>query len=153
MSGWLIDAHLFKHLAPGGGGRKPSFRDWVGGSKQPLYLSMISLVEIEAEIVKFRARRHPERAVAEPDKWLGGLVAHYGDRIHPVDAAVARRAGQLMSRFRVRGFNALSNVLLAATAQIHDHGILTERGSEFRSWAGVELWDPFEGALPSKGGA
>jgi predicted nucleic acid-binding protein len=98
---------------------------------------MISLVEIESEIEKFRARRNAERAVAELDKWRGGPVAYYGGRIHPVDAAVARRAGQLMSRFRVRGVTALSNLLLAATAHIHDHGILTERGSEFRSWNAV----------------
>jgi hypothetical protein len=81
LSGWLIDTRLFKHLAPGAGGRKPSFRDWVSGTTQPLYLSMISLVEIEAEIEKYRSHRHAERAAAELDKWLGGLVAHCGVRM------------------------------------------------------------------------
>jgi len=153
VSGWLIDTRLFKHLGPGVGGRKPSFRDWVSGNTKLLYLSMISLVEIEAEIEKLRARGQVEPA-AELDVWLGrGLVAHYSGRIHPVDAEVAMRAGVLRSRSRVRGPPTIANLLLAATAQIHGHGILTERGTEFRSWAGIELWDPFDGGLPSKGGA
>jgi len=112
---------------------------------------MISLVEIEAEIDKYRARDRVDRAV-DLDVWLGRLGPHYSDRIHPVDAEVALRAGMLRSRSRRFGVKTLPDLLLAATAQIHGHGILTERGSEFRSWAGIELWDPFDVGLPSKGG-
>ena len=153
MSGWLVDTRLFRHLSPGAGGRKPSFRDWVSGNTEPLYLSTMSLFVIETEIEKFRAHRQHGRA-AEMDEWLGWLVAHYSHRIHPVDAEVARRAGALMRRSRdyPRGAT-FQNLLLAGTAQIHGHSLLTDAVNLFRPWAGIELWDPFDGRLPRKGGA
>lgn len=152
MSGWLIDTDLLKYLSPGAGAGKPSFRDWVSRSTEPLYLSTVSFIAIGAQIEKRRALRQP-RSAAEMDEWLGGLVAHYSTRIHPVDAKVATRAGVLMRQTRdYRGRANLPNLLIAATAEVHGHGLLTENGSSFRSWAGIKLWDPFDGRLPRKGG-
>ena len=152
MNGWLLDTRLFKHLAPGGGGRKRSFRDWVSASAEPIYLSIISFVEINARIQKVRDARQEPRAAAL-DHWLQGILAH-GDRIHPVDAEVAMLAGVLMNRSRALGGRNVSDLLLAATALIHGHALVTERKSDFIPMkSGIELWDPFEQGHPGKHGS
>ena len=144
MSGWLLDTRLFKHLAPGKGGRKPSLRDVVGHSAQPIFLSVISVVDISARIQKVRDLHQGPRAAAL-NAWLQGIVADYGDRIYPVDAGVAMRAGELMNQSRGFVVPSLSDVLLAATAQVHDHALLTERTTDFIPMrSGVTLLDPFE---------
>ena len=150
MTGWLLDTRLFKHLASGAGGRKPSFRDWVSANKDPIFLSMISVVDINASIQKVHdTPREPRRAAL--DAWLERIVAHYGDRIHPVDAGVAKLAGELMNRSQALGRWRLSDPLLAATARIHGHALVTERKSDFTPMkSGIELWDPFEQGLPGK---
>jgi predicted nucleic acid-binding protein len=150
VSGWLLDTYLFKHLAPGEGGRKPSFRDWVSASAEPIFLSVVSIVEINARIQKLRGA-HQEQRAAELDAWLKGIVADYGDRIHPVDAEVAMCAGELMNRSRAFAGRNFSDLLLAATAQVHGHVLVTERKSNFIPMkSGIKLWDPFEQGLPGK---
>jgi predicted nucleic acid-binding protein len=150
VTGWLIDTRLFKHLAPGEGGRKRTFRDWVSSSEEPIFLSMISVVDINASIQKVHdTPREPRRAAL--DAWLERIVAHYGDRIYPVDAGVAKLAGELMNRSQALGRWRLSDPLLAATARIHGHALVTERKSDFTTMkSGIELWDPFEQGLLGK---
>ena len=150
MSGWLLDTGLFKHLRPEGVGRKPSFRAWVSDSEEPIFLSMISVAEINASIQKVHdTPREPRKAAL--DAWLERIVAHYGDRIHPVDAQVAKLAGVLMNRSQALGGWRLSDPLLAATARIHGHALVTERKSDFIPMSsGIELWDPFEQGLLGK---
>jgi len=149
VGGWLLDTRLFKHLAPGAGARGRSFRDWVSVSAEPIFLSIISVVEINARIQKVRDTRQESRA-AELDAWLQGILAH-ADRIHPVDAEVAMLAGVLMNRSRAFAGRHLSDLLLAATALIHGHALVTERKSDFIPMkSGIELWDPFEQGHPGK---
>jgi hypothetical protein len=75
VSGLLLDTRLFKHLAPGGGGRRARFRDWVANSQEPIFLSIVSIVDINAKIQKVRDTRQSARAAAL-DSWLeSGLDA------------------------------------------------------------------------------
>ena len=60
-------------------------------------------------------------------KWLDALVTNFSDRIHPAGGEVYARASEIMRHWqrtdvRVR----YHDVLLAATAQIYGHGLLTE---------------------------
>ena len=149
MSGWLLDTLLLKHLAAGASTPRPSLRDWVSRNPEPIFLSMVSVVEIKARIEKVRATRQEARA-AKLDDRLKHVVAQYSDRIYLVDADLAKRAGVLMyERSRVLGGAgpSLSNSLLAATAEIRGHTLLTQRMRDFTPWAKVELWDPFEQGL------
>ena len=137
--------------APEGGGRKPSFRDWVRGNGEPIFLSIISVVEIKAYIEKVRDARRAD----ELNDWLEGIIANYNDRIYPVDAEVTRRAGALMNRRSQalgRTGRSLSDPLLAATAEIGGRSLLTERKRDFTPWAKIELWDPFEQGLRGERG-
>jgi predicted nucleic acid-binding protein len=62
--------------------------------------------------------------------WLDEIIARFADRIRPVDAEIAMRAGALL-RCRTTGLpiNHFHDALLVATAQRHGHGLLTGRGS------------------------
>jgi predicted nucleic acid-binding protein len=60
-------------------------------------------------------------------------------------------AGELMNRSRAFAGRNLSDLLLAATALIHGHALLTTRKSNFTPMrSGIELWDPFEQGLLGK---
>jgi predicted nucleic acid-binding protein len=62
-------------------------------------------------------------------------------------------AGVLMNRSRALGGRNHSDLLLAATALIHGHALVTERKSDFIPMkSGIELWDPFEQGHPGKHG-
>jgi hypothetical protein len=62
--------------------------------REPVFLSTVSLVEIEAAIGRVPASQQPH--ICALRNWLDGLISTFSDRIHLVDAAVAVRAGQLL---------------------------------------------------------
>jgi hypothetical protein len=95
---WLIDTALFKSLASGAP-KGSTLRHWLESHEDPIFLSVASLVEVEAAIQRIRAR-HAKRADAMHE-WLEGLVKTFGDRIHPVDASVAIQAGRLLPNCQV----------------------------------------------------
>ena len=144
MNGWLLDTLLFRYLAMEGGDRKPSFRDWVRRNGESIFLSTISLVEIKTRI----KRVGEARRVAAVDHWLKDIVGRHRERILRVDAEVAMRAGALInlrSQKLAGDRRSLFDPLLAATAEIHDLGLLTDRIDAFSPWAPkIEFCDPFE---------
>ncbi|MBV8293121.1 MAG: hypothetical protein JOY55_15155 [Mycobacterium sp.] len=140
LDSWLIDTALFKSRGPGSPQRS-SLRSWIEANEAPLFLSAASPVVIEAAIDKIPASR-AERASALR-KWLNDLVATFGDRIHPVDARVARRAGGLLRHCTVGPVrHRFHDALLAATTQVHGHGILTKREAVFGVWTRVMVASP-----------
>jgi predicted nucleic acid-binding protein len=140
VSTWLIDTAMFKSLASDGQ-KRSSLRGWIETREDPLYLSAASFVEVEAAVERIRTRR-ADRAEAL-GKWIDGLVTSFRDRIHPVDIDVAIRAGRLLTHCKVGpARHRFHNALLAATAQIHGHGLLTKREAVFGAWTGVEVASP-----------
>lgn len=140
MSTWLIDTALFKGLAPGAA-KKSSLSAWIETHDEPAFLSAASLVELEAAIARV-PRGQKERADALR-KWLGELVAGFGDNIHPVDAEVAIRAGRLLPHYQTGPIrHRFHDVLLVATAQVHGHGLLTKRDGAFGVWTQVKIASP-----------
>jgi predicted nucleic acid-binding protein len=97
-----------------------------------LFLSEASVVHLRLAIGRIPSK-YPNRG--DLDKWLDCVVANFSDRIHPVDAQVASRAGALMRN----PFRRLHDALLVATAQVHGHDLLTLRGEDFEPWAKVTL--------------
>jgi len=140
LNTWLIDTALFKSLASGGP-NGASLRGWFETHEDPIFLSVASLVEIEAAIERIHAP-HAKRADAL-HQWLDGLVTAFSDRIHPVDVKIAVRAGRLLPYCQAGHLrHRFHDAVLAATAQVHGHGLLTKREPVFGAWAKVKVESP-----------
>jgi hypothetical protein len=57
LSTWLIDTPLFATLAPSS--QRSGLRHWLDMHREPVFLSMISLVEIEAAIGRVPSSQQP----------------------------------------------------------------------------------------------
>jgi toxin FitB len=139
LSTWLIDTPLFATLAPSS--QKSRLRHWLDMHREPVFLSMVSLVEIEAVIGRVPSSQQPQ--ICALRNWLDGLISTFRDRIHLVDAAVAVRTGKLLPhchagypRYRFH------DVVLVATAQMHGHGLLTKREGVFGAWTNIAMASP-----------
>ena len=140
MRTWLIDTALFSTLAPASS-QKSGLRHWLEAHREPVFLSAASLVEIEAAIGRFPASQ-PAR-ISALRNWLDGLLSTFSDRIHPVDAEVAVRAGRLLPLCR-DGFarHRFHDVVLVATAQVYGHALLSKRDAVFGAWTQVAFASP-----------
>ena len=97
--------------------RSPGIAGWLEAQRTTdLYLSVVSVGEIERGVTQQR-HRNPTFA-GELAGWLDRLLAWYSDRILPIDAATARRWGQLSATLGHDG----ADLLIAATAL--EHGLI-----------------------------
>jgi predicted nucleic acid-binding protein len=127
-------------LAPGAA-QKSSLRAWIETHEEPAFLSAASLVELEASITRIPAAQRERADLLR--KWLDEMVVGFGDRIHPVDAEVAIRAGRILPHCQAgRVRHRFHDALLVATAQVHGHGLLTKREGVFGFWTKVKIASP-----------
>jgi predicted nucleic acid-binding protein len=130
MSTWLMDTPLFKMLATPSA--KPLL-EWCEANDASLYISAASLTEVARGINKLSGSQS-QRASAQR-KWLDEIVTRFADRIHPVDAAIAVRAGGVLSSLtNGQPRHRFHDALLVATAQIYGHGLVTRRDGIFGRW-------------------
>ncbi len=138
MTTLLIDTPLFKTLASGQSAR---LRDRLETNDASLFLSAASVFELAAAVAKITDSQASRRDALR--HWLDGLAADFADRIHPLDAEVALRAGRLLSRLG-SGFprHRFHDAVLAATAQIHGHHLLTKRDAVFGACKEIAIAEP-----------
>jgi predicted nucleic acid-binding protein len=106
---------------------------WCEANDASLYISVASLTEVALGISKLPMSRS-QRASAQHN-WLNEIITRFADRIHPVDAAIATRAGTLLPSLTTSlPRHRFHDALLVATAQIHGHGLTTRRDTIFGSW-------------------
>jgi toxin FitB len=130
---YLLDTNVVSEAFRG----SPQATAWLGlPDSKPLYLSVITLGEIEKGVV-FAQRRDPMRA-ARLAAWLQGLQAQYLDRILAVDESVSLVWGKL-SAAKEHGD---ADVLIAATALVHGMTLVTRNVRDFAE-SGVKLVNPW----------
>lgn len=101
-----------------------------------LYLSVVTLGEIEREIEK---RRQADAKFADTlAVWLEYLIRLYADRILPVTPGVARRWECLSAQLGHEG----ADVLIAATALVQGLTVVTRNVGDFEP-TGVKVINPF----------
>ena len=93
MSTWLLDTPLFNMFATP---KAKPLLEWCEANKPSLFISAESLTEISPAIDKMSGNRC-QRANAQRT-WLNEITKRFADRIHPVDAAIATRAGWILPR-------------------------------------------------------
>jgi predicted nucleic acid-binding protein len=146
-SGFLLDTSVLSILAPGRPEREASLVTWLQTRSDRLYVSAVTISEIEQGICKLRRAGGTERADGLA-RWLDALIDEGGDRILSFDAPAGRIAGALSDGAIATGRHpGFPDVAIAATAMAHDLILLTRNGRHFAP-LGISFIDPSEG-LPA----
>ncbi|MFS6828176.1 type II toxin-antitoxin system VapC family toxin [Cyanobium sp. ATX 6F1] len=110
---------------------------WLSGQRsEDLFLSVITLGEIERGIS--RKRSQDPAFAARLSSWLDGLLQAYGQRILPVDLAIARRWGSLSAKLGHGG----ADLMIAATALERRLTVVTRNLEHFQP-TGVATLNPW----------
>ena len=146
---YLVDTNVISAGAPAKAASRVDLVSWMDEASDALFLSVVTIAEIEDGIAKAR-REGATRKAADLAAWLEALVHLYGHRLLAVDLAISRTAGKLSDIARGQGHApGFADILIAATARYHDLTILTRNVRHFKP-LGVPALDLFE-ALPSRG--
>jgi hypothetical protein len=137
----LLDTSVISKLAPDRASVDPSLSAWLRDRQERLYLSAITVAEIETGVRKLRRAGASARA-SQLLLWLDRLMQSFGERVLAVDATVARVAGALSEAAGAAGRHpGYADVLIAATARVHDLLLLTANAKHFDA-IGVANADP-----------
>ena len=134
---FLIDTNVVSEL------RKkklcnPRVAAWFGGiGDETLFLSVLTVGEIRRGVERIRAR--DSRQASALNSWLAVLIEQFGDRILPIDQAVADEWGRLPGRDNLPVIDAL----IGATARVHGLTVAT-RNIKDVSRTGALCLKPFE---------
>ena len=146
-SGYLLDTSILSLLAPGRPGPNDQLAGWLRERADTVFLSAVTVTEIEQGICKLRRTGATERA-DRLTQWLDSVIAGGGANILAFDYRVGRLAGAISDRAMADGRHpGFADVAIAATAVAHDLGLLTRNGRHFAP-LGVAFVDPVDG-LPA----
>jgi predicted nucleic acid-binding protein len=137
---YLVDTNVVSMLDPR---RRPHARalvDWIDRNGARIFLSVTTIVEMDAGILKLRREGKMKRA-----DQLGFLVSSiledFADRILPMDLETGRHLAQLGERTHRQPI-ALPDLIIAATAVRHGLVLLTRNLGELGRLA-IDARDPF----------
>ena len=135
MTTWLMDTALFKMLATP---KAKPLLQWCEANDASLFISAVSLTEVARGINKLPVSR--SQSASAQHNWLNEIITRFADRVHPVDAAIATRAGESLPYLTIgHQRHRFHDALLVATAQIHGHGLITRRDTIFGPWTKVRI--------------
>jgi predicted nucleic acid-binding protein len=134
---YLIDTNIISEVRKG---RRcdPNVARWYEKIEDAsLYLSVLVIGEIRKGIEKIRPKDDAQADAIE--NWLVAVDKAFGERILPVDRAVANEWGRLNANRPVPVIDGL----LAATAKIHRMTLVTRNTTDIDD-LGVHILNPFE---------
>jgi predicted nucleic acid-binding protein len=144
---YLVDTNVISAAAPSRP-VSPALVEWMDTHSAALFLSAVTVAEIEDGIAKSR-RDGATRKSVDLTAWLEAILHLYGDRVLAFDTATARIAGAMSDRVRGQGHApGLADIIVAATAQRHGLTILS-RNLRHIEPLGVAVIDPFVKLPPS----
>lgn len=141
--GWLIDTNVVSELRKG---RRAAAGVLAWADSVPraaCFLSRVSIAEIHFGI----GRVTDPSFRAELEAWVrDGLLPWFGDRILDVDSRVLLRWRRLVRDGQRANYTySQPDALLAATALVHELGVVTRNTMDFQR-AGLRLLDPWQDA-------
>ena len=134
---FLIDTNIISELRKGDRADPAVATWWNGVDEDDLWLSPLVLGEIRKGVELVR-QRDPGKAEAL-EAWLADVNSHFGNRVLPIDTAVAEQWGMMNAIRPVPVIDAL----LAATAKANGL-ILVTRDVADVAGLGVDVLNPFE---------
>ena len=142
---YLLDTNVVSELRKRRSGKiDPAVEAWAGSVDQAnLYLSVISVMEIELGIARLERRDTRQADVLR--LWLHDKVMPaFAGRLLMVDAAIALRC----ARLHVPETRSERDAWIAATGLVHDLTVVTRNLSDFVG-TGVPLIDPWASSAPA----
>jgi toxin FitB len=139
VSGYILDTNVISKFAPDRPAPAEELKAWMReqGEADLLYLSAMTLAEIEKAIRSLQRRGSTEKA-SRLRQWLEGIIASFDDRILPMDIAVALAAGGIEDEAAVQGRHpGLGDVIIAATAKSRGLTVVTENIRHFEPLGGA----------------
>lgn len=132
----LLDTNVISELRKGDRANANVASWFAELADEEIFLSVLTIGEIRRGIESVR-RRDPDSAAAL-DRWLALLTEAHGDRIIPIDRAIAEEWG----RMNVPDPLPVVDGLLAATARMLGLTLVTRNIADVKG-TGAELLDPF----------
>ena len=142
---FLLDTSILSATSPVRTDRNPAFERWLIAADRLLYLSVVSVSEVQAGIRKKEREGGHRRAELLRDWWTA-IETAYSDRILLLDIAAAREAGNIADAARAHA-PGYADIAIAAIARVHGLTVLTANLRHFEP-LGVPVANPFV-ALPS----
>ena len=147
MSGYLFDTNAISVLAPPSSAQNvlptyvARFRTWVREHDDQLFLSTITLAEIQAGISQLERKGSARRAAALAH-WLSAIMELYDSRMLPLTSSAALEAGRLLDRAIGAGADpGFEDAAIAATAVVHNLTVVTANTRHFEHF-GVPFISP-----------
>lgn len=140
---YLVDTNVLSAAAPTKAVPRREVRDWMERNSAVLYLSVITIAEVEDGIARSLRTGAHAKANRLTD-WLETVLHLYASRVLPIDVMTARRIGPLADHARGQGYApGLADLAIAATALVRGYVVLTQNLRHFAP-LGVPVHDPFE---------
>lgn len=136
---YLIDTNIISEVRKGARSDANVAAWWNALDDRNIYLSVLVLGEIRKGVERARTN-DPAQATALGD-WLHAVVSSFGDRVLPIDQAVADEWGRMSAKRPVSTIDAL----LAATAKVHGMTLATRNVSDIAD-LGADFVNPFDPA-------
>ena len=134
---FLIDTNIISEVRKGARGNPTVAAWWNGVDEDDLWLSSLVLGEIRKGVELVR-RRDPRKAEAL-EAWLAEVMSHFGNRVLPVDTAVAEQWGRMNA---IRPLPVI-DALMAATAKANGLTLVTRNAADVAG-LDVDVLNPFE---------
>src|ERR1700689_279128 len=142
---YLRDTNVVSMLDPRRHAHALALIEWLDRNGASLFLSVVTIAEMDAGVLKLRRERKSKRA----DELAGlvtSILTDFGDRVLPVDIETARHVARLGEQSHRQPIS-LSDLIIAATATRHGLVLLTRNMDEI-SRLGIAARDPFANLPP-----
>ncbi|MDD9979974.1 MAG: type II toxin-antitoxin system VapC family toxin [Gammaproteobacteria bacterium] len=134
---FLIDTNIISEVRKGDRCDPALAAWWNGLAEDDLWLSSLVLGEIRKGVEL--ARRRDPRRVEALEAWLADVMSSFGNRVLPVDTAVAEQWGRMNAIRPVPVVDAL----LTATAKVNGLALVTRNVADVAG-LDVDVLNPFE---------
>jgi toxin FitB len=142
---YLLDTSIVSLFDPRRRAEAGPILEWMRRHDPLLFLSTVTLTEIEAGILKL-AREEKHARATQLAQLRDGLIADFADRLLPTDVAVALAIARLAEAVRPMVIER-ADLTIAATAKVHGLTVLTRNVRHFEP-TGVPTIDPLK-SLPN----
>jgi toxin FitB len=147
MPGYLLDTNALSTLAPppvpqrAAAPRTTGFRAWVREHDEELFVSVVTLAEMQAGVSRLE-RKGAIRRAADLAHWLSAILELYQSRTLPLASRAALETGRMLDRAMGAGAApGFEDAAIAATAAIHGLTVVTANERHFKHF-GVAFISP-----------